>query len=451
MMLRWSSARAESMSVEPEKSPSADEEYVSEQLKLMGVSLAQDADRDAHEDSESDAEDESSDGEEGEGRGLGAFEDVLSSWLTAAHSKTSQAHMKAQASLPLRPKAAGGGGQSTLARIQEQQQQLIKEEADLETVKSSVDKKSSDKSRENAQVKDAVETAKPSAPVGTESAEPAEPAEEEDEEPDSPTGAAGWKDVLSNWMTAAGVTAPAQQTMSNSKAARVSKSPGQQAASHLKAGLGGKASGQQSAESKAAETPSWLADVSSDEDEGDRAGEEVTPPRTSSISEPKLKQAASHELSGEAHRQSSDSKSPQRSQHAQHGASLDTAQPQHAQHDVSLNATAAPLLPPNPQQGYSMPIHSLLASSGISSQDVRLDADLLGRARSDPPVLWGSSAPGFTPRLGQEPQLPPAVATSMSAQVYPADQGLPPQVCSVVLHSLLLLFLCQAAHWPFTQ
>ena len=371
----------------------------------MAASLEQDADRDQHEDSESDAS--SSDDEDGEERGLEAFEDVLSSWLTAAHTKTSQSLMKAQASLPLRPRlggsgAAGGGqGQSTLARIQEQQQQLMKEEAGESGLTAS----------EPVQEPAGKEAASPvvEASAGGNRARAAGE-QDEAERPESPTGIEGWKDVLSTWMTNAGVTAPAQRaqqagsTMHADPAKKVVQQP------HSKLG-------------EAAEAPSWLADVSSDEEEEAGGVADVTPPRTTSISEQLLKATASHELSSEADKQSAASFS-----------SAQRPQPQHAQHDAISNAPpAAAFRSPSPLQGYSVPLHSLMGSSGVSSQDVRLDGDLLSRARSDPAALWNNSAPGFPPRSGQEPRLPPAVATSVPAPVYSADQGLPPQVYSAAL------------------
>ena len=395
---------AETAAAEPETQPSADDQYVTEQLKLMAASLQQDADRDQHEDSGSDTS--SSDGEGEEGRGLEAFEDVLSSWLTAAHSKTSQPFVKAQASLPLKPRSGGGGGagggQSTLARIQEQQQQLMKQEekaggsglATFNAQQAAARRKDKKSVKQN-----------PAAAVGGDSTAAA--GEEEEEEPESPTGIEGWKDVLSNWMTTAGVTAPAQHA--------------QQADSKVSKTSAGKAAQQQiasKADSKAAkvaEAPAWLADVSSDEEEAG-AGTEVTPPRTSSITERQLKAAVSHELSSEADKQSSTSFNSAQQQ-----------QPQHAQHATISSAPAAAFPPSSPLQGYSFPLQGLVGSSGISSQDLRLDKDLLGRARSDPAAMWNNSAPGFPPRSSQKPQLPPAVATSLPAPMYPADQGLQPQ------------------------
>lgn len=373
----------------------------------MGVSLEQDADRDQHEDSESEAA--SSNGEDEEGRGLEAFEDVLSSWLTAAHSKTSQALVKAQASLPLRPRTAGGGGQSTLARIQEQQQQLTKEEAQAGITENSQNQRASASKKKRTGDKKSAQQAGMSATAGGESAEVAE---EGEEEPDSPTGIEGWKDVLSNWMTTAGVAAPAQRA--------------QQAASKPAADSGGKGTIQPNSQpAKTAEQPSWLADVSSDEEaEEEGASNEVTAPRTSSISEAQLKTAVSHELSSEAGMQGAAGFSAAQQQ-----------QPQLAQHGTISNAAAAGY-PPSPLQGYSMPIQNLMSSSGISSQDLRFDGDLLGRARSDPAALWANSASGFPPRAGQELQLPPPVATSMPAPVYPADQGLPAQVSSIIVLAL---------------
>ena len=396
---------AETAAAEPEPQASADDQYVAEQLKLMAASLEQDADRDQHEDSGSDTS--SNDGGDEEGRGLEAFEDVLSSWLTAAHSKTSQAFVKAQASLPLKPRTGGGGGagggQSTLARIQEQQQQLMKAEEKAASSGSAAFNAQQAVARQKD--KQPVEQT-PVATVEGDSTAAAKAAEEE-KEPESPTGIEGWKDVLSNWVTRAGVTAPAQHA--------------QQADSKASTTPAGKAAQQQIASTtdskaaKVAEAPAWLADVSSDEEEAG-AGTEVTPPRTSSITEQQLKAVVSRELSSEADKQSA--------------ASFNSAQqqqPQHAQHAAISNASATAFPPSSPLQGYSVPLQGLVGSSGISSQDLRVDGDLLGRARSDPAALWNNSVPGFLPRSGQEPRLPPAVATSLPAPMYPADQGLPPQ------------------------
>lgn len=395
-------SRAETAAAKPETQPSADDQYVAEQLKLMAVSFEQDADRDQHEDSGSGTS--SSDGEDEEGRGLEAFEDVLSSWLTAAHSKTSQPFVKAQASLPLKPRSGGGGGagggQSTLARIQEQQQQLMNEEEKIGS--SGLAASHAQQAGARGKGKQPVEQT-PAAAVGRDSAAAAG---EEEEEPESPTGIEGWKDVLSNWMTTAGVTAPAQPAEhADPKASTTSagKAAHQQIASKADSTAG-----------KAAEAPAWLANVSSDEEEAG-ADIEVTPPRTSSITEQQLKAAVSRELSSEADKQST--------------ASYNSAQqqPQHAQHAAILNAPAAAFPPSSPLQSYSVPFQGLVGSSGVSSQDLRLDGDLLSRARSDPAALWNNSAPGFPPRSSQESRLPPAVATSLPAPTYPADQGLPPQ------------------------
>lgn len=369
----------------------------------MAASFEQDADRDQHEDSGSDTS--SSDGENEEGRGLEAFEDVLSSWLTAAHSKTSRPFVKAQASLPLKPRGGGGGGagggQSTLARIQEQQQQLMKGED--KAGGSGVAALNAQQALARGEDKQPVGQT----PVAAGGGDSAAAAEEEEEEPDSPTGIEGWKDVLSTWMTTAGVTAPAEHAQqADTKASTTSA--GKAAHKQIASAADAKAA-------KAAEAPAWLADVSSDEEEAG-AGTEVTPPRTSSITEQQLKAAVSRELSSEADKQSA--------------ASFNSAQqqpPQHAQHAAISNAPAAAFPPSSPLQGYSVPLQGLVGSSGVSSQDLRLDGDLLGRARSDPAALWNNSAAGFPPRSSQEPRLPPAVATSLPAPMYPADQGLPPE------------------------
>lgn len=404
MVWRTCCVHTETAAVKPQTQPSADDQYVAEQLKLMALSLEQDADRNQLEDSGSDTS-SSDDGGDEEGRGLEAFEDVLSSWLTAAHSKTSRPFVKAQASLPLKPRSGGGGGggQSTLARIQEQQQQLTKEEEEAGASKLAASHlKQEEAGRTDTQPHEQT----PAAAAGGSSPEVAED-EEDEEEPESPTGIEGWKDVLSNWMTTAGIAAPAQHA--------------QQADSKASAGHAGTGAHQQAASKanskaavKAAEPPSWLADVSSDKDEEAGAGAEVTPPRTSSITEQQLKAAASRDLSSEADKPSS--------------AGVDSAQQaQHAQHAAISNASANVFPPPSPVQGYSVPLQGHPDSTGVSSQDLRLNADLLSRARSDPAALWNNSAPGFPPRSGQEPRLPPAVATSLPAPMYPADQGLPPQ------------------------
>lgn len=360
----------------------------------MGLTLENETDRNANEDSGSEAG--SSDSAEEE-RGLEAFEDVLSSWLTAAHSKTSQALMKAQASLPLRPRTAGNpsSGQSTLARIQEQQQQLMQEET-MPSGGSQAAARNGKKSK-GARNKEAADTAR--AVVVAED-------EEEQEEPDSPTGIEGWKDVLSGWATTAGVAAPpqhAQQVDSNSVG-----QPGE------------KPSHQQALPKPSDGAPDWLADVSSDEEDEEEKHDSIVPPSTSSITESQLNTAVSQEGFSDTDRQST-----------QAGAvnlNLGRQQlPQHGQHGGIASAPAAPF-PPSTLQGCSVPTDSVMSTSGISSQDLRLEGDLLSRARSDPAALWPNSAPGFPPRAGpDQPALPP-VATSVPATVYPADQGLPAQV-----------------------
>ena len=376
--------------VKAQTPPSADDQYVSEQLQLMGLSLKHEAHQSADEESGSEACSSSSGGGDEEERGLEAFEDVLSSWLTAAHSKTSQALMKAQASLPLRPRTAGNpnGGQSTLDRIQEQQQQLMQEEAKAEKPK---------------KIKGA--SSKQAAQVDHTAAD-----EDEEEESDSPSGIEGWKDVLSGWMDTAGVSAPAQHA--------------QQANSNLAPRAGTQGSSKKAPKLDTAnEAPGWLADVSSDdEDEAEEKKDSVDPPRTSSISESQLNTAASQEGLSDTERQA-----------AQPSAvilnSAGQQLPQQAQH---AGVPLAPF-PPSPLPGYSVPFDNVMSTSGISSQDRRLEGDLLSRARSDPAALWPNSAPGFPPRAGLEHHGLPAVATSVPAPVYPADQGLPAQVHSTQL------------------
>ena len=396
--------RAEAAAAKLEKQPSADDQYVAEQLKLMALSLEQDADRDQLEDSGSETSSSDDDGDE-EGRGLEAFEDVLSSWLTAAHSKTSRPFVKAQASLPLKPRSGGGGGgQSTLARIQEQQQQLTKEEE--EAGGSGL---AAGKVQQQAASGKGTQPRQQTPAAAATGGSPAVAEDEEEDEPGSPTGIEGWKDVLSNWMTTAGVAAPAQHAQQADSTASAGTGAHQQAATKANSKANPKAA------VKAAQPPSWLADVSSDEEEEAGAGTEVTPPRTSSITEQQLKAAASRDLSSKADKTSAGGfDSSQQAQHAQHAA-------------VSNAASAAAFPPPSPLQGYSVPVQGHLDSTGVSSQDLRLNGDLLSRARSDPAALWNNPAPGFPPRSGQEPRLPPAVATSLPAPMYPADQGLPPQ------------------------
>ena len=355
----------------------------------MGLSLKHEAHQSADEESESEASSSSS-GSDGEERGLEAFEDVLSSWLTAAHSKTSQALMKAQASLPLRPRTPGNpsGGQSTLDRIQEQQQQLMQEEAKAEKPK---------------KIKGA--SSKQAAKVDHTPAD-----EDEEEEPDSPSGIEGWKDVLSGWVDTAGVSAPAQH------------------AQHANSNLAPQSVEQVSNKKPpkldtANEAPAWLADVSSDdEDEAEEKKDSVGPPRTSSISESQLNTAASQEGLSDTDRQAAQ---PSTANLNSAGQQL----PQQAQH---AGVPHAPF-PPSPLQGYSVPFDNVMSTSGISSQDRRLEGDLLSRARSDPAALWPNPAPGFPPRAGLEHHGLPAVATSVPAPVYAADQGLPAQVNSTQL------------------
>jgi len=373
----------------------------------MGLSLKHEAHQSADEESGSEAGSSSNSSGDEEERGLEAFEDVLSSWLTAAHSKTSQALMKAQASLPLRPRTAGNpsGGQSTLDRIQEQQQQLMQEEAKAEKPK----KIKGASSKQATQVDQT--------PVN----------EGEEDEPDSPSGIEGWKDVLSGWMDTAGVTAPAQHAQQANS--NLAPPPGEQGSSKKAPKL-----------DTGNEAPGWLADVSSDdEDEAEEKKDSVGPPRTSSISESRLNTAASQEGLSDTERQAAQ---PSAANSNSAGQQL----PQHAQH-VGVPHTP---FPPSPLQGYSVPFDNVMSTSGISRQDRRLEGDLLSRARSDPAALWPNSAPGFPPRAGLEHHGLPPVATSVPAPVNPADQGLPAQVHNM-LHSLqyqaetaAALLLCSA-------
>ncbi|DBA81301.1 TPA: Selenocysteine insertion sequence-binding protein 2 [Trebouxia sp. C0005] len=381
---RSHSADEAAAAVKAQMLPSADDQYVSEQLQLMGLSLKHEAQLSADEEFGAEAGSSSSGGDHEEEWGLEAFEDVLSSWLTAAHSKTSQALMKAQASLPLRPRTAGNpsGSQSTLDRIQEQQQQLLQEEAKAEKPK-----------------KIKVASSKQAAHVDLTPAD-----EDEEEEPDSPSGLEGWKDVLSGWMDTAGVSAPAQHA--------------QHADSNLAPQAGAQGSSKKSATLDTAnEAPGWLADVSSDEeDEAEEKKDSVVPPRTSSISESQLKTAASQEGLSDTERQAAQ---PSTVNLNSAGQQL----PQQAQHAGLPHAP----FPPSPLQGYSVPFDSVMSTSGISSQDRRLEGDLLSRARSDPAALWPNSASGFPPRAGLEHHGLAPVATSVPTSVYPADQGLPAQ------------------------
>lgn len=345
----------------------------------MGLSLNQEPEQHADEQCDSEAGSSESDEEE---RGLEAFEDVLSSWLTAAHSKTSQALMKAQASLPLRPRTAGNpsSGQSTLARIQEQQQQLAQEEAKASGEGQGL--QPTGKKSKGARGKQAAESAH---------AESATLHEEEEQ------------DVLSGWTDTAGAAAP----------------PPHAQPAHLKpaAQAGGKISRPEVPHSgSATAAPGWLADISSDDedDEEEEQKDSILPPRTSSISESQLNTAVSQEHMSDNERQTSQAAA----------ASLTAADQQHAQHSGVAHAP----FPPSPLQGYSVPFDTVMSTSGISSQDRKLEGDLLSRARSDPAALWPNPALGFPPRMGPEQHGLPAVATSVPAPVYLADQGLPPQV-----------------------
>ena len=336
-----------------------------------------------------------SSGRDEEEGGLEAFEDVLSSWLTAAHSKTSQALMKAQASLPLRPRTAEnpGGGPSTLARIQEQQQQQLVQEEGQGT---GAGKKSKGLRQQKARSGGVGKKSKGARERPAAGAESAQQDEEEQEQPDSPTGIEGWKDVLSGWMTTAGVAALPQRAQQDD-AEPVGHS-------------GGKASRQEA--SGSAQAPAWLADVSSD-DEDEEEGRDA--PRTVLISDSKLLTAVSEEASGDASRHSIQTIS---------SGNLAAASQQLSQHGSHSNLS----FPPSPVQGYSAPSNSSVSAFGISSQDRKLEGDLLNRARSDPAALWPSPVPGFPVRAGQNQQAAPAVATSVAAPAYPADQGLPTQV-----------------------
>lgn len=361
----------------------------------MGLSLNHEPEQHADEQCDSEAGSSESDEEE---RGLEAFEDVLSSWLTAAHSKTSQALMKAQASLPLRPRTAGNpsSGQSTLARIQEQQQQLAQEEAKASGEGEGL--QPTGKKIKCTRGKQAAESAH------AESAALHE--EEEQDVPDSPTGIEGWKDVMSGWIDTAGAAAPPPHA--------------QQAHSEPAAQAGGKVSRSKAPHSgSATAAPGWLADVSSDDedDEEEEQKDSILPPRTSSISESQLNTAVSQEHVSDNERQTSQPA-------AASLTAADQQQPQHAQHGGVAHAP----FPPSPLQGYSVPFDTVMSTSGISSQDRKLEGDLLSRARSDPAALWPNPALGFPPRLGAEQHGLPAVATSVPAPVYLADQGLPPQV-----------------------
>ena len=367
------------------------------------------ADGDANAESDSD----SSQGDP-EGRGLEAFEDVLSSWLTAAHSRTAHPVVKAQASLPLRPKLAGqSGGPSTLQRIQEQQQQIVQNEA------TEVRRDGTKNGQEAG--------AKVSAEQAAEAKLPAEAEDSSDSDEDESAGA-GWTDVMSDWMTAAGVTAKAQQAQHI----------------HHDAVPAGKAAPKKEVPGVPAAIPDWLADVSSgDDSDADRkaspkqqGSSSVQAPSTASLSEPKpVKYSSPRE-------HSTPKPAEQAAQHAQQQSNSNLP-PRPATSASADSPSPNPLLTEQTAAKDS-------SSSGVSSQDRKLDPNLVSRAKSDPPAFWPSPSQGHPPQGPNgnpgPTQLPVAASSVPPPHVYSADQGLAPQVSSTcgssTLHTLFPVYSC---------
>ena len=326
-------AEAEAVVAQLQEQTSADDEYVAEQLQLLGIDpqdgYSADGDAAAESDSDSDPGDV-------EGRGLEAFEDVLSSWLTAAHTKTSHAVVKAQASLPLRPKIAGqSGGASTLQRIQEQQKQQQQQQEELH------------------------KSTSPAAAV-----------------------AAAQK-----------LRSSPKRVDQRQEAEVLAQPEGKEAAALDRATAAKEAAAAQG------HVPSWLADVSSDEEEGDdeeavkHDSSGVQAPRTASV--PDVKPEASGDSLPEAPAPDSPA------QHAQHAiSSSNSALPPSGPNP----ATSAPADSPSPKalqassadHDRSSSISSQgVSSQGVSSQDRKLDPDFSSRARFDPSASWPSPSKGF--------------------------------------------------------
>lgn len=420
---------AEAAAAQLQEQQSADEEYITEQLHLLGLDHQDGYSADGDADADSDSE--SSQGDP-DGRGLEAFEDVLSSWLSAAHIKTAHPVVKAQASLPLRPKAAGqASGPSTLQRIQEQQQQVAQEEAkgpEKRTTGAAQGAEGKLLTKQGAGRKLQVKQKNASA-EGRISAEEKAPADdnegahdEDDSEEDDDQDVAGCTDVMSDWMTAACVTGKAQHAQQPQDLNPATKAVPQQ-------GLqGGKIA-----------ASSWLADVSSDDDTGPDNKESakqqesgsVQAPSTASLSEAKPHTSSSPPITSSA--PLLDTTADQSAQHAQQAAvphsnfhaSLPPPIPK-----PSAAASASPNLTATQQAAARESTSSGVSSPGISSQDRKLEPDLLSRAKSDPSAFWPTPLQGYPASQGDQSSVPlPVAATSVPPPVmYSADQGLAPQV-----------------------
>lgn len=394
-------ALAEAAAARLQEHKSAVEEYIAEQLHLISLEAQDGYSVDG--DGNAELYTDSSRCDPG-GRGLEAFQDVLASWLTAAHTTTSRPLAKAQASLPLRPKVAGQNGeQPTLQRIWEQQQQMVREEA-KEAVKPSSKK-------ETKQEQTAEEVAKQK--VTAES--------EDDSDDQEGSGVAGSTDVMSGWMSAAGVKGRAKHAQ-HATAADVLPQQGLQA--------------------EAAATPSWLAAVSSDDDydadqkavANHQESGSMQAPSTASLSDAKPHKSS---LLASSSPSLLDTASEQPAQHAQHA----TAQHVTAQ-QPSSSSGLPPLLPysaisvtaesafpkPTAVEAKDGSSSSGLSPLGVSSQDRKLDLDVMSKAKTDLSALWPSASqsyPALMPKGEQgSMQLP---NLSPPAPVYSADQGLAPQ------------------------
>ena len=416
-------ASAEAAAAKLQEHKSADEEYIAEQLQLMGLDpqdgYSADGDANAESDSDSSRDDP-------EGRGLEAFEDVLSSWLTAAHTKTSRPMVKAQASLPLRPKIVGQSGvQSTLQRIQEQQQQMVQEEAEG-AVKPASKKETGGK--------------RPAQQVAQETAT-AESKEDSDDEDGS--GVAGWTDVMSDWMSAAGIQGRAQ----HAQHALVGSKPA------------AKVLPQQRLQVDAAATPNWLADVSSDEDSDadkkavakQQESGSVQAPSTASLSEAKPHKSSPPASQSPSLLNCAPGEAESAAQHAQHATVQQSISNFGLPSLPSKPAMSGNTEPASPKPALAEAMHdsssSGASSQGVSSQDRRVVSDMMSKAQSDPPAFWPSpsqSYPALMPKGNQGPlQLPIAASSLPPPLVYSADQGLAPQVipCSWLVPARILSVL----------
>lgn len=241
------------------------------------------------------------------------------------------------------------------------------------------------------------------------------PAEAEDSSDDyeDDSAVAGWTDVMSDWMTAAGVTAKAQQAQHTQHDTKPAE----------------KAAPQKGLPGLTAPTPNWLADVSSDDDSDterkasvrQQESSSVQAPSTASLSDPKPVNSSSPRPD------SAPKPAEQAAQHAQQQSSSNLP-PRPA---TSSSADSA-----SPQSSATEQTAARDSSSaGVSSQDRKVHPDLMSRAKTDPSASWPSPSQGYPPQGSSgdqgSTQLPVAASSVPPPLVYSADQGLAPQVLVV--------------------